>query len=49
MEWIVNVYALVFGGRCSGGDPATYWGARIFSAGILVFAGASLFGEFATD
>ena len=51
LAWIVNVYALVFGGLLLlGGRSGDLLGRRrIFIAGILVFAGASLFGGLATD
>jgi hypothetical protein len=51
LEWVVNVYALVFGGLLLlGGRSGDLLGRRrIFIAGILVFAGASLLGGFATD
>ena len=51
LEWVVNVYALAFGGLLLlGGRSGDLLGRhRIFIAGILVFAGASLPGGFATD
>src|SRR5260370_39431756 len=51
LEWVVNVYALVFGGLLLlGGRSGDLLGRRrIFIAGILVFTGASLLGGFATD
>src|ERR1039457_633084 len=51
LEWVVNVYALVFGGLLLlGGRSGDLLGRRrIFITGILVFAGASLLGGFATD
>jgi MFS family permease len=51
LAWIVNVYALVFGGLLLlGGRSGDLLGRRrIFITGILVFAAASLLGGFATD
>ena len=51
LAWIVNVYALVFGGLLLlGGRSGDLLGRRrIFITGILVFTGASLLGGFATD
>ena len=51
LAWIVNVYALVFGGLLLlGGRSGDLLGRRrIFITGLLVFAGASLLGGFATD
>src|ERR1017187_9720054 len=51
LEWAVNGYALVFGGLLLlGGRSGDLLGRRrIFITGILVFAGASLLGGFATD
>ena len=51
LEWVVNVYALVFGGLLLlGGRSGDLLGRRrIFITGILVFALASLAGGFATD
>jgi EmrB/QacA subfamily drug resistance transporter len=50
LAWVVNVYALVFGGLLLlGGRSGDLLGRRrIFIAGILVFTGASLLGGFAT-
>jgi EmrB/QacA subfamily drug resistance transporter len=51
LEWVVNAYTLVFGGLLLlGGRSGDLLGRRrIFIAGLLVFAGASLLGGFATD
>ncbi len=51
LEWIVNAYALTFGGLLLlGGRAGDLLGRRrIFIAGILVFSLASLLGGFATD
>src|SRR6266542_3414362 len=51
LEWVVNAYALAFGGLLLlGGRSGDLLGRRrIFIAGILVFALASLAGGFATD
>src|SRR6202162_5988708 len=50
LAWVVNVYALVFGGLLLlGGRSGDLLGRRrIFIAGILVFVGASLLGGFGT-
>jgi len=51
LEWVVNAYTLVFGGLLLlGGRSGDLLGRRrIFIAGVLVFALASLLGGFATD
>jgi EmrB/QacA subfamily drug resistance transporter len=51
LEWVVNAYALTFGGLLLlGGRSGDLLGRRrIFIAGILVFSLASLLGGFATD
>ena len=51
LEWVVNAYALAFGGLLLlGGRSGDLLGRRrVFIAGILVFALASLLGGFATD
>jgi EmrB/QacA subfamily drug resistance transporter len=51
LEWVVNAYTLVFGGLLLlGGRSGDLLGRRrIFIAGLLVFALASLAGGFATD
>ena len=51
LEWVVNAYALTFGGLLLlGGRAGDLLGRRrIFIAGILLFSLASLLGGFATD
>ena len=51
LEWVVNAYALTFGGLLLlGGRSGDLLGRRrIFVVGILVFTLASLLGGFATD
>jgi EmrB/QacA subfamily drug resistance transporter len=51
LEWVVNAYALTFGGLLLlGGRSGDLLGRRrVFIAGILVFTLASLLGGFATD
>jgi EmrB/QacA subfamily drug resistance transporter len=51
LEWVVNAYALTFGGLLLlGGRAGDILGRRrVFIAGIIVFAGASLLGGFATS
>jgi EmrB/QacA subfamily drug resistance transporter len=51
LEWVVNAYALTFGGLLLlGGRTGDLLGRRrVFIAGILVFTLASLLGGFATD
>jgi EmrB/QacA subfamily drug resistance transporter len=51
LEWVVNAYALAFGGLLLlGGRSGDLLGRRrIFIAGLLIFSLASLAGGFATD
>jgi len=51
LEWVVNAYALTFGGLLLlGGRAGDLLGRRrIFIAGIVLFIAASLLGGFATD
>jgi EmrB/QacA subfamily drug resistance transporter len=51
LEWVVNAYALAFGGLLLlGGRSGDLLGRRrVFIAGILLFSLASLLGGFATD
>jgi EmrB/QacA subfamily drug resistance transporter len=51
LEWVVNAYALAFGGLLLlGGRSGDLLGRRrIFIAGIVLFSFASLLGGFATD
>jgi EmrB/QacA subfamily drug resistance transporter len=51
LEWVVNAYALAFGGLLLlGGRSGDLLGRRrVFVAGILLFSFASLLGGFATD
>src|SRR6202020_1351568 len=51
LEWVVNAYALAFGGLLLlGGRSGDLLGRRrIFIFGILLFSLASLLGGFATD
>jgi EmrB/QacA subfamily drug resistance transporter len=51
LEWVVNAYALTFGGLLLlGGRSGDLLGRRrVFIAGILLFSLASLLGGFATD
>jgi EmrB/QacA subfamily drug resistance transporter len=51
LEWVVNAYALTFGGLLLlGGRSGDLLGRRrVFIAGILIFVLASLLGGFATD
>jgi EmrB/QacA subfamily drug resistance transporter len=51
LEWVVNAYALTFGGLLLlGGRAGDILGRRrVFIAGIILFAAASLFGGFATS
>jgi EmrB/QacA subfamily drug resistance transporter len=50
LEWVVNAYALTFGGfLLLGGRAGDILGRRrVFIAGIILFSAASLFGGFAT-
>src|SRR6266702_4011182 len=50
LEWVVNAYALTFGGLLLlGGRAGDVLGRRrVFIAGIILFSAASLFGGFAT-
>jgi EmrB/QacA subfamily drug resistance transporter len=50
LAWVVNAYTLVFGGLLLlGGRSGDLFGRRkMFTIGTLLFAGASLFGGFAT-
>jgi EmrB/QacA subfamily drug resistance transporter len=50
LEWVVNAYALTFGGLLLlGGRAGDILGRRrMFVVGVLLFAAASLFGGFAT-
>jgi len=51
LEWVVNAYALTFGGLLLlGGRAGDILGRRrVFIAGIILFSLASLFGGFATS
>ena len=51
LEWVVNAYALTFGGfLLLGGRAGDLLGRRqVFIAGIILFALASLLGGFATS
>ncbi len=51
LEWVVNAYALTFGGLLLlGGRAGDILGRRrVFIAGIILFSGASLLGGFATS
>jgi EmrB/QacA subfamily drug resistance transporter len=51
LEWVVNAYALTFGGLLLlGGRAGDILGRRrVFIAGIILFAAASLFGGLATS
>ena len=51
LEWVVNAYALTFGGfLLLGGRAGDILGRRrVFVAGIILFSLASLFGGFATS
>jgi MFS family permease len=50
LEWVVNAYALTFGGLLLlGGRAGDLLGRRrVFIAGIILFSVASLLGGFAT-
>jgi len=51
LEWVVNAYAVTFGGLLLlGGRAGDILGRRrVFIFGLLLFSGASLFGGFATS
>src|SRR6201981_3673897 len=51
LEWVVNAYAITFGGLLLlGGRAGDILGRRrVFIAGLLLFSAASLFGGFATS
>jgi EmrB/QacA subfamily drug resistance transporter len=51
LEWVINAYALAFGGLLLlGGRTGDLFGRRrMFIAGLIVFAGSSLIGGFATS
>jgi EmrB/QacA subfamily drug resistance transporter len=51
LEWVVNAYAITFGGLLLlGGRAGDILGRRrVFVAGLLLFSAASLFGGFATS
>jgi EmrB/QacA subfamily drug resistance transporter len=51
LEWVVNAYAVTFGGLLLlGGRAGDILGRRrVFVAGLLLFSGASLLGGFATS
>src|ERR1700753_3409410 len=51
LEWVVNGYAVTFGGLLLLGGPARDVTGRrgVFVFGLLLFSGASLFGGFATS
>ncbi|HEX3313102.1 MAG TPA: MFS transporter, partial [Streptosporangiaceae bacterium] len=51
LEWVVNVYAITFGGLLLlGGRAGDILGRRrVFVSGLLLFSAASLFGGFATS
>jgi MFS family permease len=51
LEWVVNAYAVAFGGLLLlGGRAGDILGRRrVFIAGLLLFSGASLLGGFATS
>jgi EmrB/QacA subfamily drug resistance transporter len=50
LEWVVNAYAITFGGLLLlGGRAGDIFGRRrVFVSGLLLFSAASLFGGFAT-
>jgi MFS family permease len=49
LEWVVNAYALTFGGLLLGGRVGDILGRRrVFIAGMVLFSLASLAGGFAT-
>ena len=48
LEWVVNAYALTFGGCCcSAAGPGPAGRRKMFIAGLLLFSAASLAGGFA--
>jgi EmrB/QacA subfamily drug resistance transporter len=51
LEWVINAYAITFGGLLLlGGRAGDILGRRrVFVFGLLLFSGASLFGGFATS
>jgi EmrB/QacA subfamily drug resistance transporter len=51
LEWVVNAYAVAFGGLLLlGGRAGDIFGRRrVFVSGLLLFSGASLLGGFATS
>ena len=50
LEWVVNAYAVTFGGLLLlGGRAGDILGRRVFVFGLLLFSAASLFGGFATS
>src|SRR5437763_8061111 len=51
LQWVVNAYTLVFGGfLLLGGRAADLFGRRrLFIAGVVLFAGASLLNGLATS
>ena len=51
LEWVVNAYAVTFGGLLLlGGRAGDILGRRrVFIGGLLLFSAASLFGGFATS
>jgi len=50
LEWVLNAYALTFGGLLLGGRAGDILGRRrVFIAGIILFSAASLLGGFATS
>ncbi|HEY2270235.1 MAG TPA: MFS transporter [Streptosporangiaceae bacterium] len=51
LEWVVNAYAVTFGGLLlPGGRAGDILGRRrVFTAGLLLFSAASLLGGFATS
>ena len=51
LEWVVNAYAVAFGGLLllGGRSGDLLERRRVFIAGLLVFVAASLLGGFATD
>jgi EmrB/QacA subfamily drug resistance transporter len=51
LQWVVNIYVLMFGGfLLLGGRAGDLWGRRrLFMAGMVLFTGASLFGGLAQN